>query len=102
MSWNTPQKPWNINVLDSKFEKSVGELHATLWGTLPDPVAVEKNLRVLMWCPEVRVAWPILDCHAALMLPALALRLALADPFRGLVAAIRIGGHHAVRLCACG
>jgi len=42
------------------------------------------------------------DRHAALMLPALALRLALADPFRGLVAAIRIGCHHADRLFACG
>ena len=59
MSWNTPRKPQNINVLDSKFEKSVGELHATLWGTLPDPVAVEKNLRVLIWCPDLRVAWLI-------------------------------------------
>ena len=63
---------------------------------------VEKNTRVLMWCPELRVAWPILDCHAAVMLPALALRLALAEPFRGLVAAIWIGCHHADRLFACG
>ena len=48
-----------------------------------EPRGVEKNPRVLMWSPELRVAWPILDCHAALMLPALALRLALVDPFRG-------------------
>ena len=59
---------------------------------------VEKNPRVLMWCPELRVAWPILDCHAAVMLPA----FALAEPFRGLVAAIWIGCHHADRLFACG
>lgn len=63
---------------------------------------VEKNLHVLMCCPELRVAWPILDCHAAVMLPALALRLALVDPFRGLVAAIWIGCHHADRLFAYG
>ena len=67
-----------------------------------EPRGVEKNLRVLMWCPDLRVAWPFLDCHAALMLPALALRLALADPFRGLVAAIWIGCRHADRLFACG
>ena len=67
-----------------------------------EPRGVEKNLRVLMWCPELRVAWPFLDCHAALMLPALALRLALVDPFRGLVAAIWIGCRHADRLFAYG
>ena len=75
--------------------EAVGEL----WR---EPRGVEKNPRVLMWCPELRVAWPILDCHAAVMLPALALRLALAELFRGLVAAIWIGCHHADRLFAYG
>ena len=67
-----------------------------------EPRGVEKNLRVLMWCPDLRVAWPFLDCHAASMLPALALQPVLVDPFRGLVAAIWIGCHHTDRLFACG
>lgn len=77
------------------FERAVGNYGKNL-------AVLRKNPHVLMCCPELRVAWPILDCYAAVMLPALALRPVLVDPFRGLVVAIWIGCHHADRLFAYG